>query len=137
MKTFNIENEPKIASGFKVPDNYFENFSNDLIPKLPEKQIKVISIFKIQKKWAYAVAAVLILSISVPTVNRIINNNPKIDDITLENYIAYHSTISDNDVVDLLNAEDIKKIKVDLKIDTEAIETEISTNEISEQELID
>jgi hypothetical protein len=27
MKAFKLENEPKIKSGFKTPDHYFENFS--------------------------------------------------------------------------------------------------------------
>jgi hypothetical protein len=27
MKAFKLENEPKIESGFKTPDHYFDNFS--------------------------------------------------------------------------------------------------------------
>jgi hypothetical protein len=37
MKAFKLENEPKIKSGFKTPDHYFENFSKNLMHELPEK----------------------------------------------------------------------------------------------------
>ena len=30
MKTFKLENKPKIESGFKIPEHYFENFSVEM-----------------------------------------------------------------------------------------------------------
>jgi len=54
MKTFKLDSEPKIDSGFKTPDNYFDNFSANLIQKLQNEPItektKVISIFRKRKK---------------------------------------------------------------------------------------
>jgi hypothetical protein len=47
MKAFKLENEPKIKSGFKTPDHYFENFSKNLMHELPEKNR---SNFSFQKK---------------------------------------------------------------------------------------
>ena len=43
MKTIKIENEPKIKTGFTVPENYFEDFSAKMRQQLPEKEPKVIS----------------------------------------------------------------------------------------------
>jgi hypothetical protein len=51
MKTFKVENEPKIETGFITPEHYFENFSIKMMEQLPNNQ-KVISIFK--KKYIYA-----------------------------------------------------------------------------------
>ena len=54
MKTFKLDNEPKIDSGSKTPDNYFENFSTHLLQNLSKEPIieenKVISIFRKRKK---------------------------------------------------------------------------------------
>ena len=53
MKAFKLDNEPKIESGFKTPDNYFENFQSAMIEKLSKepviKETKVISIFRKRK----------------------------------------------------------------------------------------
>ena len=46
MKNFKLENAPKITSGFKTPELYFENFSKNLMQQLPEKEPKVISLFQ-------------------------------------------------------------------------------------------
>jgi hypothetical protein len=45
MKTFKVENEPKIETGFITPEHYFENFSIKMMEQLPNNQ-KVISIFQ-------------------------------------------------------------------------------------------
>ena len=45
MNDFNIETNPKIATGFKTPDNYFDDFSSRLLAKLPVEQPKVISFY--------------------------------------------------------------------------------------------
>jgi hypothetical protein len=135
MNTFNLEKEPKIASGFEVPENYFENFSEKLIAKLPNKEVKVISIFQKRKKWIFAAAAILVLSVSIPVLYQF-SINQSIDESTLENYITNQSTISENDLVDLLNEDAIQKMNLDLQIDSKSIENELLKNEISEQELL-
>ena len=53
MKTFKLDNEPKIKTGFTVPENYFEDFSAKMILKLPENEPKIISIFERKKTWIY------------------------------------------------------------------------------------
>ena len=49
MKIYNLENDPKINSGFNVPEDYFENFSVTLPKDIIENDSKVISIFKTRK----------------------------------------------------------------------------------------
>lgn len=136
MKTFDIENEPKIKSGFTTPDDYFDKFSERLMQNLPEKEVKVISIFAKTKTWIYAAAAILVLGISIPVANQFFNHSSEIDDATMENYIANNSTISENDFVTLLDEKDIQKMSIDLKIEDEALENELSNNNNLEQDLI-
>lgn len=136
MKTFSTENEPKIKSGFTTPDDYFDKFSERLMQNLPEKEVKVISIFAKTKTWIYAAAAILVLEISIPVLNQFFNHTSGIDDATIENYIANNSSISENDYVTLLDEKDIQKMSIDLKIEDEALENELTNNNNLEQDLI-
>ncbi|HQE35344.1 MAG TPA: hypothetical protein PLO52_10050 [Flavobacterium alvei] len=136
MKTFKLENEPKIATGFTVPENYFEDFSTRMMQQLPEKETKVISIFARRKTWIYAAAAVLVLALSIPIYNNFYSHSSEIDDATLENYITYHSSVSDTDLVNLLDEQDIQKMNIDLNLEDKTIENELSENSNLEQYLL-
>lgn len=126
MKTFKLDNEPKIETGFKVPDNYFDDFSAKVMQQLPKEEPKTISIFSRRKTWMYAAAAVLVFGLSIPVYNNLYNHSSEIDEATLENYITDHSNISDADIVNLLDEKDIQKIKIDLNIDDQTIENELA-----------
>jgi len=136
MKTFKLENEPKIATGFTVPENYFEDFSTRMMQQLPEKETKVISIFARRKTWIYAAAAVLVLALSILIYNNFYSHSSEIDDATLENYITYHSSVSDTDLVNLLDEQDIQKMNIDLNLEDKTIENELSENSNLEQYLL-
>lgn len=136
MKTFKLENEPKIETGFTVPENYFEDFSATMMQQLPKKEPKIIAIFAKKKTWMYAAAAILVLALSIPIYTNYFSNSSEIDDATLENYITYHSTVSDTDIVNLLDKQDIQKIKIDLNIEDATIENELSENNNLEQYLL-
>jgi flagellar basal body-associated protein FliL len=136
MKTFKLDNEPKIETGFKVPDNYFEDFSAKMMQQLPENEPKIISIYARKKTWMYAAAAVVVLTLSLPIYNNYFSNSSEIDEATLENYITYHSTVSDTDLVNLLDEQDIQKMSIDLDIEDATIENELSENNNLEQYLL-
>jgi len=136
MKTFKLENEPKIESGFKTPENYFDNFSARVMEQLPKEEPKTISLFDRRKTWIYAAAAVMVLALSIPVYNNFYSHSTEIDETTLENYISYHSTVTDTDLVNLLDEKDIQKISVNLNIEDKAIENELSTDNNLEQYLL-
>ena len=136
MKTFKLDNEPKIQTGFTFPENYFENFSAKMMQQLPENEPKVISIYARKKTWMYAAAAILVLSLSLPIYNNYFSHSNEIDEATLENYITYHSTLSDTDLVNLLDEQDIQKMSIDLDIEDITIENELSQNKNLEQYLL-
>jgi hypothetical protein len=121
MKDFKLDNEPKIATGFQIPENYFEQFSEKVMNKLPNQEPKIISLWDRNKKWIYGAAAVVVLSLSIPIANQLQNNS---DESTneIENYLAYHASISNEDLVELLEEEDIAKIEVSNSIDNETME---------------
>ena len=137
MEQINLENNSKITTGFKVPDNYFENFSVRLMLNIPEKEIKRISIFKKTKTWVYAAAAILVLGICLSTLTKYNSNSNAQKTAELENYIANNTTIDDNDIADLLSENDIKKLNIDFKIENNTIENELINNENLEQYLLD
>lgn len=136
MKTFKLENEPKIESGFKTPKNYFDTFSARVMQQLPTEKSKTISIFSKRKTWFYAAAAILIFGLSIPIYYQFSSPTSEIDDATLENYIAYQSTVSDADLSNLLNIEDIQKISIDLNIEDKTLENELTENKNLEYYLL-
>lgn len=136
MKTFKLETQPKIASGFKTPDNYFDTFSARVLQQLPIEEPKTIFIFSTRKTWLYAAAAILIFGLSIPIYNQFNSASPEIDDASLENYLAYQSSVSDTDLANLLNEEDIQKISVDLNIEDKTLENELTQDENLESYLL-
>lgn len=137
MKDFKLDNEPKITSGFTIPDGYFDTFSEKVLAQLPKKETKVVSIFSSRKTWYYAAAAMLVLMLSVPLYTKYSTNMEEIDSATLENYIAYQSNISQDEIVDLLEQEDLDKMKLELNVDDQEIEDALNSNSNLEQYILD
>lgn len=132
MKTFKLNSEPKIDSGFKTPDNYFENFSENLLQKLPiepiSEETKVISIFRKRKTIIMAVAAVLVLALMVPIVYRANTKNKEVDTVTLENYLAQETNLSQYELIGEIELENNTLISAPKELETETIEDILATN---------
>lgn len=126
MNSFNLENQPKINSGFKTPEHYFENFSEQLLAKIGQEEKPVISIFQRHRNWFLAVAAVLILGIMIPFLNKPADAST-IDDATMENYLA-QSNISQYELVNMLDDADIDALERDLAMDESTLESAIEYN---------
>ena len=137
MKEFKLDNELKITSGFTIPDDYFDAFSEKILAQLPKQEPKAISIFSSRKTWYFAVAAILILMLTIPLYTKYSAQQDEIDSATLENYIAYQSNISEEEIVDLLQQEELDKMKLDFNVDNAAIEDALDSNSNLEQYLID
>ena len=127
MNDFKINSKHKIDSGFKIPENYFDNFSEKVLLKINKPEPKEISIFYKRKTWISSVAAVLIISLSVTLYTKIAVKSTE-EKLTLENYITNQSEISQYDLVALLDTKDIEKIKIDLKLDDKKIEEELTNS---------
>ena len=128
MKTFKLENEPKIETGFKTPDHYFENFSVKMMQQLPAREPKVISIFQKRKNLIVMVAAVLVLALMIPIFNYSSASSNELDATELENYITYQSNLNQYDLISGLETEDINNMNTSTAIEDEAIEDLLSGN---------
>ncbi|MBP4140216.1 hypothetical protein J3S90_00160 [Flavobacterium sp. P4023] len=129
MKTFKLENETKIESGFKTPDNYFDNFSAKMMERLPMNEPKVISIFQKRKNLFLLIAAILVLALLVPTLyNYSTTQKSNMDAAALENYITYQTNVNQYDLINVLETEDINNIKISMVIEDKAIEDVLSLN---------
>lgn len=137
MKDFKLDNEPKISSGFTVPDGYFDTFPARLLTPSPTPETKVISIFKSGKSWYFAAAAVLFILLSVPLWYTYNANTEKVETAALEDYLANQSSISEDEIVNLLDKEDLEKMKVDFKLEDKAIEEVLEANANLEQYILD
>ncbi len=137
MKPFKLENEPKIKPGFITPENYFEDFSAKIVQQLPQEDSKIISLFTKRKTWFYSGAAAIIgLLLALSFYDNSHHKTSEIDTATLENYISYHTSVSDVDLVNLLSENDIQKMSMDLNIEDKTIEDELSTNKNLEHYLL-
>lgn len=137
MKDFKLDDEPKTTSGFISPDGYFDAFSEKILAQLPKQETKVMLISRSKKTWYYAAAAVILLMISLPLYNLLAVSQQELDSATIENYLAYHATISEDEIVDLLDQEDLDRMKTELNVDDAAIEDILKTNSNLEEYLLD
>ena len=136
MKDFKLNNENKITSGFVIPDGYFEAFSDTILEQLPKEKLKVITVYNSRKNWYYAVAAVVILMLSISIYNKYKFKQEELDSVTLENYIACHSNISEDEIVKLLEQQELDKMKIELNAPDHDIEDILQSNSNLEEYLI-
>ena len=128
MKAFKLENEPKIETGFKTPDDYFENFSVKMMEQLPASEPKIIYIFQKRKNIILMVAAVLVIALMIPYLNYSTANSQALDRIALENYINYQSNVNQYDLMRVLETKDITNMNTSIVLEDEAIEDVLSAN---------
>lgn len=131
MEHFNLENGPKIKSGFTTPDTYFEGFTERLMEQLPEQEVKVVPLYKKVPVWFSAVAAVLVLMIGFGlffTTETAVAAQP--DDAAIENYLVYNANVNAYDLGESLNEQDIAELEESLTINDEAIEDYLSSKNI-------
>jgi hypothetical protein len=133
MKDFKLDSNEKITSGFKIPDHYFDDFSEKVMQQLPKEEPKVISFYARNKRWIYSAAAVLVLALSVPIVYHMQNNDTEMTSSEVENYLVTNTTLSDDDIVNLLEQEDIDQLKETTPIEKEALEEALSNTPEIEQ----
>ncbi len=125
MKQFDLDNDPKIDIGFKVPDNYFDSFEVRLMQKLPiEKEIKVVSLWQRKSVWFSSAAAVFLIAFGIWFY--FAQNNVE-NTMTTQEYLAYESDISTEDIAMNLTDADITNLENNLNL--YQIESETYINE--------
>lgn len=119
MKDFDLHNS-KIESGFKVPENYFENFEDRLLSQIePKAEPKVISLFHRKQIWISAIAAVFVALIAIPVYFNSVTTE-KISNQTLENYLT--TEYNTYDLINNLSEEDIQSLETSVSLNDAAVE---------------
>ena len=130
MKPFKLDNEPKISAGFKIPEAYFDDFTEKVMQQLPRQEPKVVPLYKRKPVWISAVAAVFVIALGVSIIWKSNNNTTAMpDDATIANYLAYEDDITEEDIIEGLNLQDIKELEATITISDEAIENYLSTKD--------
>ena len=128
MKEINLETNKKITTGFQIPEGYFDTFSEKLLQELPLKETKTISFYARNKMLIYAAAAVLVIMLSLPLVYQLERNQEQPSAAEIENYLTQQSPISEDEIVNLLEQEDINKLKITNSISKADLEEELYLN---------
>lgn len=123
MKKFNLENN-NIKTGFTTPDNYFENFTTQVMSNLPQKEVKTISLWERNKTWFYACASVVILFSGIWYFN-----NPTAEsNVTYNEYLSYQNDVTLTDISEYLTVEDIESVENELNVYKSENENTINEN---------
>lgn len=132
MKQFDLENNKEIKSGFKVPENYFEQFEAKMMEQISkEKETKVVSLFYRKQVWISAIAAVLLLAIAIPIYFNMAKEN-NLDAGTIEVYLSQQQGIGITELSKHLTDEDIAELENNLSINeanSDAVEDYLSESE--------
>jgi hypothetical protein len=128
MKTFKLENEPKIKSGFKTPEHYFDHFSAKVLQQIEEKEVKVIPFYKRSKVISFAAAAAVVFALMITIVNNYNATSNDLDEATLETYLSYQSNLNQYDLIQKLDDKDIKKLNENIALEDETLEDILSSN---------
>jgi hypothetical protein len=129
MKAFKLENEPKITTGFKTPENYFDDFSTKVLAKISEeKEVKVIPIYKRKKVLSLLAAAVVVIALMIPIISNYNSTSKDLDEDTLETYLAYQSNLNQYDLIQNLDTKDIQDLGKNDAIPDETLEDILANN---------
>ena len=132
MKPFDVENKNEIKSGFKVPDNYFEQFEAKMMAQIPaQKETKVVSLFYRKQVWISAIAAVFLLAIAIPVYFNMASES-NLDASTIENYLAQQQNVGITELSKHLTDDDIIALEKNLSLNEsnpDAVEDYLSESE--------
>jgi len=127
MKTFRLEDEPKITPGFNTPEDYFDGFSAKVLQQINETEIKVIPFYKRKNTIAFLAAAILVIGLMIPFVNNY-SSSKELDEATLENYLSYQCNLNQYDLIRELDTKDIEAINKNIALEQETLEDILSSN---------
>ena len=132
MKQFDLENNKEIKSGFKVPENYFEQFEAKMMEQISkEKETKVVSLFYRKQVWISSIAAVILLAIAIPVYFNMAKEN-NLDAVTIEVYLSQQQGIGITELSKHLTDEDIAELENNLSLNeanSDAVEDYLSESE--------
>jgi hypothetical protein len=128
MKDFKLDDSEKLKSGFQIPGGYFDAFSEEVLQRISKEETKVLSFYSRNKRLLYSLAALFMIVLSLPILNHLHNNEQELSYSEIENYLTQNKSVTDYELINLLEIEDIDKIKITTSISKKAIKEELSNN---------
>lgn len=120
MKNFDIDSKSKISSGFQVPEGYFDSLPAQVMLKIQQPERPVIQLFNNKFKAFLAAASIIIIGLLLTQFNFA---RPTTSSDDIENYIAYQTSISQYDLVNILDENDIENMKIDYDLTQQEVST--------------
>ncbi len=128
MNKNKLNTKSKITSGFSVPENYFIDFSDKVLSKLPQEKSKIISLKSDKKYLLFAAAAAVIMLLLIPVFNSFKSSTADIDSATFEDHFVYHSEIDTYELINELDGEDLDTLQSKLIVQDETLENILATS---------
>ncbi|MEO4005681.1 MULTISPECIES: hypothetical protein [unclassified Flavobacterium] len=125
MKKFNLENDPKITSGFTTPEPYFDQLEARIMDRLSQPETKVIPLWRRSSVWMSSIAATLLLAGGL-TIYYNSQSNPvtSLDDATVETYLQ--ANVNSYDLIQHLDENDIQALEKSIVLNNDAVEAYLS-----------
>lgn len=128
MNKNKLNTKSKITSGFSVPENYFIDFSDKVLSKLPQEESKIISLKSDKKYLLFAAAAAVLILLLIPVFNSFRSSAVDLDSATFEDHFVYHSEIDAYELINELDGEDLDTLQSKLIIQDETLENILATS---------
>lgn len=136
METFNLNNQHTKSTGFQIPEGYFVQFSDKIQMRIAAEKKPKTTLFKLQKNTIFKIAAVFTIGFGSMYYWQTSNPYSNIDPIVLENYIYDSKSMTDNDLAEILDDNELDKLQIDLNITHQDIEKELIDNNDLEEYLL-
>lgn len=132
MKDFKLDSVAGIKSGFKAPDAYFDNLEDKLVARLPQREAKVVPLYRRRPVWVTSAAAVVVVSLSLLLEKKDTAKVAMPDSIAMENYLIEEAGLSAYDLQQNLDRQDISELRVEsAPISDKALEEYLSDQNIN------
>jgi hypothetical protein len=119
MNNFKLDNEPKIKTGFRTPDGYFESFTERVMQQLAQPEARVIPLYRRKPVWFSAAAAfIVLLGLGIFFRSAVLDvQTVQPDADAIENYLVYQQGINSYDLIQNLNQQDIEELQASIDVD--------------------
>jgi hypothetical protein len=119
MNDFKLDKGQKIATGFTIPNDYFDNFTYAIMDQLPVREVKIVPLYKRKPVWLSAAAGFIVIAgLSVLYTT---NMASQPDDDAIENYLVYQANVNSYDLMQNLDQNDIDELEKSIVINDEQI----------------
>lgn len=124
MKKFSL-NDYKVQSPYQAPPGYFDTLPDVVMQKLPQRRAKRISR---DRSWLWAAASVVLLSLSIPALDRLTQTDSLLGDESVENYLVTQSDIPSYELAE--NLDEAALANLNAGIDPEKIENALYLQDV-------